>query len=817
LYNFTKNKKGEEQFFAINIMKNKNVYQCNKECKDCVYEYKNPDGYDSFSECKTERCPLNHYKLGYIDAVGGKHTEDGNWNPKGEYCEKCNFDSCKGCAKWKKRQEKIQTITKATVATTSPNWNSILDEVIDFNDNVTTHTSKPQHTNKKINQNTEKEKRENKNDLENIKEPQKTIPKTIDEKTKDTKDKTELEYGVTEKTKNEPANQGNQQEKESITNQNEQSVLLPTKQMSPFDDDVEFDFFKKKETKNSSFLPIKTEEIKEKEVEISVENIEENKLTEIETKEDNTTQEIQAIENVVSEHTINTQEVVLETKEIEKVQETLSEEKNEEIILVTEPNDFSEQTNVVKSDTSDEIKDKNECETNNKDIDTEVTIPSDVKRYVDNNHRNVFAKNLFLLSDKEKQNKSSDEISAKSKSSLFSKWFKKNKKITRSEPFEKENTTKNEKAPIQETISSIPESIEKNEYIKTSWLDNETEIDYDDEGNIVKGIYRIDKDGNRKIVTAFEDDVNVRYIKTNTISLTKPINELQNDEQIDTTDVWYRPKGMNTRYPEGILCNTNQNSETQTLDIESAKSGLHKPFYHNELSAETDEKYEQEQGQEPEYENAELEDEELEDDYDEDEEDIDFGDDFNNYEEDIEFDDGYNDAMFEEDEIPEPEEYKIEREEYEHMGITTEEAEEVDEEYEDADFYMGNSDKFKAPLLSPIGEEIAKLQIANSGVILSVLGNCKITVKGRNDSEGFSYTDARKFPRYIIKDVLNKGIYRDPNMEVIDNTYFNVTYFEIRSGEIIPIDDVKLDIEFDKVTPDIVKQVLYNEYKKFKN
>ena len=71
--------------------------------------------------------------------------------------------------------------------------------------------------------------------------------------------------------------------------------------------------------------------------------------------------------------------------------------------------------------------------------------------------------------------------------------------------------------------------------------------------------------------------------------------------------------------------------------------------------------------------------------------------------------------------------------------------------------------------------------------------------------------------KYIIDKVLNKSIYRDPNMEVIDNTYFNLTYYEIKNGEIIPIDDVRLDVVFENPTPDSVKEVLYNEYKKLKN
>ena len=303
---------------------------------------------------------------------------------------------------------------------------------------------------------------------------------------------------------------------------------------------------------------------------------------------------------------------------------------------------------------------------------------------------------------------------------------------------------------------------------------------------MIQGIYRIDRSGNRTIVTAFDDDTNVRYVKTNKPKVNAPLNT-SGIRVVDTiADAWQVSATNNDSDIDneenvgGIVEKTNQFPTAEVVEVSTPEEN---PVL-----------------DEPKQEVEETHDETTTEDVEDEGDDIDFGEDLSSDEDGLGFDDGYNDAMFEQDEIPEPEEYRAEREEYEEAGID-----------------MTDSAKFKASLLTPIGEEIAKLQINNNGVYLSVLGDCKITIKGRNDSDGFSYRDARRFPKYIIDKVLNKSIYRDPNMEVIDNTYFNLTYYEIKNGEIIPIDDVRLDVVFENPTPDSVKEVLYNEYKKLKN
>ena len=696
-------------------MVNKSVYQCNKSCKTCTYEHKNPDGYDSFSECLTDKCPFNHYKLGYIDNVGGRHTEEGNWNPKGEFCSICNEESCETCSKWETRQQIIKTTShpttnSKTVKNNTPNWNAIFDDVIDFNDDslpvVSTSTPKQADNSSSI---CETE----------------TLPNPISENI------IPDEPVISEKLTITPVSSGENKNTEMLPLETEIYQSEPSKTVvpslnssSPFDDDVEFDFFKKKNEK-----PLAT----------------------VSTTETHPSHDNEDISKPVSPNN----------------PENANEDKNN----TTSPIELaSKDIKEINADVEKRVPESSPSDNEKTPIATQKPGSSSLKQLVQKNKPTSF----------------------------FDKWFKKQKKTNDEVISQQNNATTNNETPSVTTTKEKHKPVkttkmeqEKNKYIRNSWLDSEPDIDYDDEGNIVQGIYRIDKDGHKKIVTAFDDDTNVRYIKTSKLPMLAPVQGLHNDTRIaDTaTDAWQRTSENEDtdKYPEGIAISNNQSSAVEIVSIESSEAEVDDEIVFEE------ELY------------SEMEDEE-----------IDFGEEYDDYEDGLEFDDGYHDAMFEE-EIPEPEEYRAEREEYENMGIETEEAEEIDEDYEDADFEMSDSIKFKASLLSPIGEEIARLQLRNSGVLLSVLGDCKITVKGRNDAEGFSYKDARRFPRYIINTVLDKSIYRDPNMEVIDNTYFNITYFEIKSGEIIPIDDVKLDIKFDNPTPDNVKQVLYNEYKKFKN
>ena len=90
-------------------MTNKKVFECSRNCKNCTYENKQCGGYDEFSECISDKCPSGNYAIGNIDNVGGKHTNEGNWNPIGERCSLCAPKDCTNCDKWKRRQAENKT------------------------------------------------------------------------------------------------------------------------------------------------------------------------------------------------------------------------------------------------------------------------------------------------------------------------------------------------------------------------------------------------------------------------------------------------------------------------------------------------------------------------------------------------------------------------------------------------------------------------------------------------------------------------------------------------------------------------------------
>ena len=90
-------------------MRERNIYQCTEECRNCTYEKKNPTGYDDdFDECTTDHCPQNHYQLGNIDRINGRHSEGYGWNPLGEFCNQCKHTSCEDCIKWSNRDKKLR-------------------------------------------------------------------------------------------------------------------------------------------------------------------------------------------------------------------------------------------------------------------------------------------------------------------------------------------------------------------------------------------------------------------------------------------------------------------------------------------------------------------------------------------------------------------------------------------------------------------------------------------------------------------------------------------------------------------------------------
>ena len=693
-------------------MINKNIYQCNNFCKSCTYVKKNPDGFDGFSECETDNCPSNHYKIGYTDSVGGKHTEEGNWNPKGEYCFKCNESDCGNCQKWiKKSQNIISPPPLRNKSNTESQLGILLDDIIEFD---TCPSTKPR---------TSVVESENIETQPILDTPNEEIPIS------------------------------------SISNKsnsiNEPIRNSKTSFSSLFDEDFNFDFFNNKSTNNTSSIE---EEIKGKDPEIQIsfdpipssikEDLSETLSEDIKDNESsNNPCNIDNTDNINNPDISISENSIKEVPQIE-IKETASKDK-------------------VKSETKIDVK-------------NEISSPQNIQEKISTKTKPAIS---FLNKLFKKNNKKNSEILdtptpiLKPDVSLQSS----NNEISSPPVLEKESHLNETIPPATITIK---EKI-KNPYIKDNWLDKDPEPDYDTDGNLIQGIYKIDPNGNRKIVTVFDDDTNVRYIKTGKMSILTPIKEIDLSSRIaDTqTDAWQHSDVQNEQI-EGIVSYDNE-TEPHSEIIEIQK--------YDEPDDTTD-------FNEEEY------------------EEIDFGDSFNDTDSFSDLIDEYNDVLFEnDDEIPEPDEYKSEREEYENLGISIEEAEEIDEEYDDAEFEMNDSQNFKASILAPIGEEIARLQLKNDGVFLSVLGNCKITIKGRDDSEGFSYRDSKRFPKYIINRILDKSIYRDPNLEVVDNTFFNITYFTIKNGEIIPVDDIKLDISFDNPTPDIIKQILYDEYKKFIN
>ena len=74
-------------------MDQKNIYECSRQCKECTYENKYNTGNNEFAECTSDICPFDHSKIGYVDSVGGKHTDEGNWNPLSEFCKICNISA----------------------------------------------------------------------------------------------------------------------------------------------------------------------------------------------------------------------------------------------------------------------------------------------------------------------------------------------------------------------------------------------------------------------------------------------------------------------------------------------------------------------------------------------------------------------------------------------------------------------------------------------------------------------------------------------------------------------------------------------------
>lgn len=46
----------------------------------------------------------------WTDNVGGFHSPPIGWDPNGECCGECNYESCEQCSVWKKNMHKEETI-----------------------------------------------------------------------------------------------------------------------------------------------------------------------------------------------------------------------------------------------------------------------------------------------------------------------------------------------------------------------------------------------------------------------------------------------------------------------------------------------------------------------------------------------------------------------------------------------------------------------------------------------------------------------------------------------------------------------------------
>lgn len=202
------------------------------------------------------------------------------------------------------------------------------------------------------------------------------------------------------------------------------------------------------------------------------------------------------------------------------------------------------------------------------------------------------------------------------------------------------------------------------------------------------------------------------------------------------------------------------------------------------------------------------EDDELFEDED-DEENVDFGLEMSETED----EDDYGQDQFDnddEDDIPKPIGY-------EDYADADDDDDDDFEEDDDAEFKMFVPTKFlKSPMLSPKGQQIAKYQVREYGILLVVCGDANVTVKGRNDSDGFSYRDSAKFPRYIKEKIMDESIYTDPNIKVTNNMYFNFVHFKEIDGDLVESGDKRCDIDISNASETKVHKIMKEVFDSFK-
>jgi hypothetical protein len=189
--------------------------------------------------------------------------------------------------------------------------------------------------------------------------------------------------------------------------------------------------------------------------------------------------------------------------------------------------------------------------------------------------------------------------------------------------------------------------------------------------------------------------------------------------------------------------------------------------------------------------------------------------------------DEYDNVSFDGDddyEIPMPDEYM---EDLEILANAQKEMYRHDEDDDDDDDFDEDDDaefelfeqtkKLKHSILFAPETKIARYQVRNKGVYLSVSGEAKVTVKGRNDSDGFSYCDANRFPRYVREGILSGELYENPNIEITDNTTFNFVYFEIEGDEVIQKNDKTYVSSIENASEDKIRKLLKKAFDELSN
>ena len=178
---------------------------------------------------------------------------------------------------------------------------------------------------------------------------------------------------------------------------------------------------------------------------------------------------------------------------------------------------------------------------------------------------------------------------------------------------------------------------------------------------------------------------------------------------------------------------------------------------------------------------------------------------------------------FSDDDIPQPDEYEnFEESDDDEKEEDDDEDDEEDDDYEDydeddeAEFSLfEQTRKLKASILFAPDTKIAQYNVRNNGVYLTVEGDAKVTVKGRNDSDGFSYCDPNRFPRYVREGILNGELYKNDNIKITDNSKFIFVYYHKIDDDLIKKDTMECKTDLTDASEEKLRKLLKVAMDKF--